>query len=305
MVRPKKSHLTNTFDAPWKAALECDLEPFLRLCFPRVHRLIDWRTRPVFLDKDLQQLASDLPQGNVTADKLIELRRRDGQRQVLFVHIEVQAQPDKDFEERMWIYHYRIYDRVRGPLISLAVLADRSSRWRPSQYREEWAGCLCQLRFPTFKVVDCPRPELLFARTGNPFALVIAAHQVALRTMGDPEQRLDQRLRLVRYLVGVGLPRSQAVRLLRFIRWLTRLPSDLELKFEARLATLKQDSGMKTIDMLTLQCEERALKKGRRQGREIGRQEGRAALRLFPNAARCSSSGAENLLLLLLDLSPS
>src|SRR6266567_4007117 len=270
MRRGKSKRPVNTFDAPWKAMLECYLEPFLRLGFPRVNRLVDWRLKPVFLEKELQQLASDLPQGNVTADKLVKVRLKDGTDQYLHIHIEVQAQRDPLFARRMWTYHYRVYDRVRGSLVSLAVLADGSRNWRPGEYREELAGCERYFRFPIFKVLDCKESEAVFKRTGNPFALVVAAQQVALRTIHRPERRLEERLRLVRYLVEHGLARMEAVNLLRLIRWLTRLPEDLELKFQEDMARLEENSNMKTIDTLLLPWEERALKKGRREGHVDG-----------------------------------
>src|SRR5258706_14840734 len=191
MRRGKSKRPVNTFDAPWKATLECYLEPFLRLGFPRVHRLVDWRVKPGFLEKELQQLASELPGGSLTADRLVKLRRKDGTDQYLYIHIEVQAQRDPLFPWRMWTYHYRVYDRVRGPLVSLAVLADGSRNWRPCEYREELAGCERYFRFPIFKVLDCKNPEAEFERTGNPFALVVAAQQVALRTLHEPERRLE------------------------------------------------------------------------------------------------------------------
>src|SRR6266404_4672316 len=136
MPRSQPKPPTNTFDGPWKAALECYLRPALQLCFPKVHRLVDWRVAPVFLDKELQQLATDLPSGVITADKLVKVRWRNGAMRHLYIHVEVQAQKDRTFARRMWTYHYRVYDRVRQPLISLAVLADPARGWRPCEYHE-------------------------------------------------------------------------------------------------------------------------------------------------------------------------
>jgi len=277
MPRARRQSPTNTFDAPWKAALECYLEPFLRMCFPRVHQLVDWRVTPVFLEKELQQLSSDLPRGHVTADKLVKVRLRDGRDQYLFIHIEVQSQRDEDFAQRMWIYHYRVYDRVRQSLISLAVLADASPRWHPSEYHEELAGCVRYFKFPIFKVISFKQPERVFERTGNPFALVVAAQQVALRTMRNPEKRLGQRLDLVQYLIHHGLTRTKAVTLFRLIRWLTRLPEALELKFEKDLSKIgnqfRYENNRYTFEARRGTCAEKGAP-GRTPGRTAGRTPG-------------------------------
>ncbi|MAL00774.1 MAG: hypothetical protein CL536_01290, partial [Alcaligenaceae bacterium] len=45
-----------------------------------------------------------------------------------------QSSPEADFAERMMIYHYRIFDRFRRPVASLAMLADRRRGWRPGPY---------------------------------------------------------------------------------------------------------------------------------------------------------------------------
>ena len=50
--------------------------------------------------------------------------RGDGQETWVLIHIEVQAQVDADFSERMFVYHYRLFDRFRRPVVSLAILGD-------------------------------------------------------------------------------------------------------------------------------------------------------------------------------------
>ena len=88
----------------------------------------------------------------------------------------------------MWVYHYRIWDHFPQQVISLAVLADDQKEWHPDAYRWGLGGCSLEFRFPVFKVMDCPDPEEEFERTGNLFALVVAAHRVALATLERAER---------------------------------------------------------------------------------------------------------------------
>ena len=71
----------------------------------------------------------------------------------------------------------------------------------------------------------------MFERTGNPFALVIAAHQVALKTRGKPELRYEERFRLARQLRRGGLDKQKVRDLAKVMSWMTVLPEELELRF--------------------------------------------------------------------------
>jgi hypothetical protein len=53
---------------------------------------------------------------------------RDGGEQWVYIHVEVQGQRDANFPERLFTYNYRLYDRYRRPVASLAVLADEGRR---------------------------------------------------------------------------------------------------------------------------------------------------------------------------------
>ena len=185
----------------------------------------------------------------------------------------MQAQAEAQFARRMFVYFYRIGDRFGQRVISLAVLADDDPHWRPNCYHEELAGCVQHFEFPTFKVLDCADAEAIFERTGNLFALVVAAHQVALKTRQDAAERSEKRFGLVKYLYRRGLERERVVKLFRVIEWLTRLPEEWELQFRERLVKFEQAE--KPMTELLSVFEERAMAKGRQEGRQEGRIEGR------------------------------
>src|SRR5580704_6618759 len=111
-------------DGPWKEALEHFLEWFLALCFPEVHAAIDWSRGYESLDKEFQQIVRDARVRKRLADKLFKVWRNDGTEAWLLVHVEVQGRREKTFPERMYVYGYRIYDRYRRQVASLAVLCD-------------------------------------------------------------------------------------------------------------------------------------------------------------------------------------
>jgi hypothetical protein len=66
--------------------------------------------------------------------------------------------------------------------------------------------------------------EAIFERTGNLFALVLAAHQLARVTKRDPTARYEGRFRLIRHLRRQGLERKDLQELWRVIHVL-HIPS--------------------------------------------------------------------------------
>jgi hypothetical protein len=121
-------------DSPWKETLEYFLAPFLAFFFPAIHEAIEWGRGYESLDKELQQVVRDARIGRRLADKLFKVWRKDGREAWLLIHIEVQGKQEKAFPERMFVYSYRIYDRYRHPVLSLAVLFYNNPNWWPDRF---------------------------------------------------------------------------------------------------------------------------------------------------------------------------
>lgn len=95
-------------DSPWKIILNVYFEQFMAYCWPEKHAEVDWKKGYKMLDKELNKIARNASIGNRLADKLIELYRKDGQETYVLLHLEIQGSSDAKFEERMFIYHYRL-----------------------------------------------------------------------------------------------------------------------------------------------------------------------------------------------------
>jgi len=114
--------------------------------------------------------------GKAYTDKLIKVWRKNGTEIWVLVHVEVQSQVQEEFPERMYIYNYRIYDRYRKPVVSLAILADERETWRPDRYREELWGWYVEMGFPTVKLLDYRQRMGELEENSNPFAVIVTAH---------------------------------------------------------------------------------------------------------------------------------
>lgn len=134
-------HTRDDFDSPWKEALERYFPEFVALFFPVIHATIAWARGHVFLDKELQQVVRDAELGRRYADKLVQVYTHEGAETWVLIHVEVQGEPERGFAERMYVYHYRLFDRYRVDVVSLAVLADETPDYRPREYRRGRWGC--------------------------------------------------------------------------------------------------------------------------------------------------------------------
>ncbi len=196
------------------------------------------------MDKELAQVVADAELGRRYADKLLKVWLLDGSEEWLLVHIEVQGWRDVEFPQRMFVYAYRLYDRYAREIVSLAVLADETTKWRPDSFHIGRWGSRLGLDFPTVKLLDYAERETELAADPNPFAIVVQAHLAAQATRNDPTARYRQKLRLTRLLYERGHERQQIIDLFRFLDWLLRLPEDLALQFTEAINEIEEDLPM-------------------------------------------------------------
>ncbi|PZV23902.1 MAG: hypothetical protein DCF12_18210 [Snowella sp.] len=162
---------TDDYDSPWKEALTRYFPEFLDFYFPLAHQAIDWTQPHTFLDQELAQIVRDGEIGKRRIDRLVQVTTLETGLEWVYIHIEVQSQPDADFAERLFTYNYRLYDRYHRPVATLAVLADESLTWRPEGFSYHLFGSQMCLQFASVKILDyAPQLETLLQNT-NPFAL--------------------------------------------------------------------------------------------------------------------------------------
>jgi hypothetical protein len=128
----------------------------LRFFIPDADDLFDMQRGFVFLDKELEQLFP--PEGdaydNRNVDKLVQVYTQAGEEQWILVHVEVQGHYDASFDERMFLYFARIYDKYRRPITAFAILTDAGKAYRPSSFQRHLLGTSLIYQFNSYKVLD-------------------------------------------------------------------------------------------------------------------------------------------------------
>lgn len=254
------------YDAPWKDILETYFEAFMAFFFPKAHAAIDWTHPPTFHDKELQKIVRDAERGKGTVDKLVEVRLKKGGEAWVMVHIEVQNQDETSFEERMFVYHYRLRDRYKRKVVSIAVLGDDQPNWKPNTFKESLWDSKITFRFPIIKLLDYRDQWQMLAESDNPFATVVMAHLKTQETRHQPEERKRWKMIITRRMYERGYAKRDIVLLFRFIDWLMRLPDDLETAFEEELEQLERGTSMPYVTSVERRAEKRGQIKGEIEG---------------------------------------
>ena len=216
------THLMTTprsdFDSPWKQALEAYFTDFLCFFFPDIHADIDWSRGYEWLNNELQKIVRDADLGKRYADKLAKVWQTNGDERWVLIHTEIQGQRESQFSERMFIYNYRLRDRYNKPVVSLAVLTDEQSGWRPQQFSsEELWGTQITFKFEIAKLIDYGQDWVALETNINPFATVVMAHLKVLETRDDASLRKQWKFTLTRRLYELGYQRQDVLNLYLFM----------------------------------------------------------------------------------------
>jgi len=265
---------SDDYDTPWKEAVTNYFPEFMAFYFPDAHAAIDWSRGYEFLDQELAQVVKDAELGKRLIDKLVKVASHEAGEQWVYIHIEIQGGHDTAFAERLFTYNYRLYDKYRRPIASLALLADGRENWKPNRYGYELFGCRMGIDFPVVKLLDYPDHEALLTNP-NPFALVTAAHQLTRQTKGDNQQRYAAKWRLAKLLYQRDWDKQRVIDLFSVLDWMLQVPLELQRQLWHDIEQLERNRHMPYITSVERIGMERGLQQGLQQGKLEGRLEGR------------------------------
>ncbi len=243
---------------------------WLEFLFPRIAQEIDWEKPPVHLDKELLAIQKRSKIGKRIADKLIQVFKKNGEITWIILHIEVQGGHESHFSRRLFEYYYKIHDRYKIPVVTLAILTDPLHGWRPCEYLQSIWGCTLQFKYPIVKLIDFIPKEEILSQSKNPIAKVIQAHLAALASRKNLALKLENKLKLVKNLYALGYTGDDIRILYEFIDYAISLSADLNRKFLTEMHKYEE-----TINMGYVTSTERiGIEKGLEQGLEKGIEKG-------------------------------
>ena len=194
----------------------------------------------------------------------------NGSQTTLLIHVEFQNQVDQDLVERLYNYNIGVYLLLQEKVMSVAVPGDDDPRWRPAEFRYAIGDFETRMRFPVAKLLDYEAQWQMLEQSDNPFAVFVMAHLRALSTMGQPDTRLEWKIRLATALYARGYSAEQIQQLVDFIDWLMVLDDKREERFDEMMRKYEVEHTMETLSPY----QKRFIAKGKQEGRQEGRQEG-------------------------------
>jgi len=235
------------YDSPWKDVLDLFFEACMSFFFASAHAQIDWPRGFEFLDKELQKITADAALGRRIVDKLVKVWLKTGEELWVLIHIEVQGQRETGFELRVYVYHYRIFDRFGVPVATFVILTDEDENWCPNEYRTELLGTEVRFKFSAAKLTDYLERWDELEQSDNPFAVVAQALLIAQRTKDDARARLQEKLKITKRLYERGFDEKQIIGLFRFVDWVLTLPLELDQEYDQKLSEYEEEKKMKYV----------------------------------------------------------
>jgi hypothetical protein len=272
MPRKPRSH----YDAVWKEALRLYFPDFIQFFLPTAYAEIDWSQPPEFLEQELHQIARRTKIGKLAVDKLVKVKLLAGVDAHVFVHVEVQSQPDPEFNQRMFLYNVELYRRRLQLVCSIAIFAGATADQPLGHFGFNIWGCSHDFRFPIVALAAFKARWSKLEASTNPFALVVMAHLRSQETQSDSQDRLRARLQLVRLLRKSHRSKEETHILLGFLEGLMALTDALESElYELE----KQEEGEEAME-LTTYAQRLGREEGYKEGREEGIQEGNSLAKI-------------------------
>ncbi|QQD12687.1 hypothetical protein [Sphingobacterium sp. UDSM-2020] len=193
---PKKN------DELLKAIFEDNFPDFLRFMYPDADATFDLGRGLTFMDKELLEIFPyrERKKGKRVADLLVKVYLKDGSEKWILVNTEIEGGHDSDFSHRIFQYFYRLLDRYRVPVETIAVFTGGRSQPCTDEYHFAVFRTSLRFQYLSYQIFDHDESELL--DMDNIFAYIVLACQKALDEDKIPEQELaEQRSTIARRLI--------------------------------------------------------------------------------------------------------
>jgi hypothetical protein len=231
-------------DLLWKGIVEDFAEPFVRYFFPDYAHLIDFSRGLAPQEQEKDKLLPEAKSKRRHADKLFKGYLKESGGEIWFLlYFEAQGYSDPLFAHRIYQVSYRIHDYYGRPPAVLVLYTDNRRKHHYQEYRYSFFGTELEYRFPAFALIGHNVEEL--DREGNIFGLALQAarEELDLQRQGLDLQRMEVKLRLLRRLLAMKVPKDKIRVLADFINYYIGFEdSGLYDKFDQTFSELTKKS---------------------------------------------------------------
>lgn len=245
-------------DRLFKELIQTFFKEFIQGFFPQVYPHINFSSTK-FLE---QEVFTDILKGEKRRIDILAEVKLNHIDQIILIHIEPQASYQKEFNERMFIYCSRLYEKYRKPILPIAIFSYNDKREVTDQFT---------MYTPTEKVLQFHYLQLHlinknwrdFIQTDNP------ASAALLCKMGYSEkERVQVKLEFLRMLSRMELDPARMRLLNGFFETYLKLNEREENQMMDRVEKLP-DKEKESV----LRLPNSYFDKGKREGKQEGKQE--------------------------------
>ncbi|WHY88566.1 transposase [Neobacillus novalis] len=256
------SHIDH--DRLFKELISTFFEEFILLFYPTIYEEIDFQDFR-FLS---EEIVTDVTEGErYRIDLLVETKLK-GEDGLIVIHVESQAQYQYNFNERMFIYFGRLYEKYRRKILPITIFSHDSKRKEPDSF---------SLDFPFLQVLDFRYLTIQlkkenwrnYLRQNNPVAAAL------LSKMGYTDrERTELKVQFLFMLLRLKLDPARQTLIMGFFDTYLQLTDDEEQKVKEEVRKMSGTEADKVMEIMN-SYERRGRELGKLEGFEEGRQEGR------------------------------
>ena len=241
-----------------------------------LHDAIDWSVPPEFLEQEFSDVFTDNYPSKIVTDKIIRYRLKNGENKIIITHTEFQGQFEKDFPTRMFWYFIFIAAKYKTTDITALVIYTNDSKPKIyNTFEVENFGTKLTYEFNTYVVREQNEADLI--ASDNPFAIAVLAAFYLNEAGTDSQKRFEYKKKLIEIAAKKNFDRKKLARLIIFVKYLIKLPVNLENDFKKFISQPKIEQAMKvTKEDLTVfgNSFTEILVAERTEGRTEGQEEG-------------------------------
>jgi len=249
-------------DQLWKQLLWAFFQDFMVLFFEDVARELDFE-KAELLDKEQ---FTDLPTGKRRElDLVVKVRTKDGNPEIVLIHVEVERKRRAAMARRMWEYYSLLRLRHRLPVFPVVVYLSPGAGGANEETFEEtlFGRCVHRFCYAAIGLPDLPAERYL----ESPIILGPALSAL-MRSSGM--SRVEHKLRALGRLARAGIDEARQSLLAHVVGTYMELSSSEERDFERLMSDPSHEEAREMVNIF----EQRGIQKGIEQGIERGIEQG-------------------------------
>ncbi|MCC3358753.1 transposase [Bacillus sp. REN16] len=238
LIKEKKSTYID-HDRLFKMLIKSFFQEFMEAFFPEECAFINFSTVK-FME---QEVITDIFKGEKRRIDILAEVTMKFEDKLILIHVEPQSYYQEEFNERMFIYLSRLYEKYRIPILPIAVFSYNERKDIPQKFT---------INFPTSQILEFNYLQLHlkkknwreFIKTDNPAVAAL------LSNMGyTKEERIQVRLEFLRMISRMELDPARMELLYGFFETYLKLTREEEVQVEKEIAKLPEEEADRILEL--------------------------------------------------------